>query len=532
MEFGAGAYGCEVPSNITKDVLGLSVRVGCNALGKLHSETRKNPWWAITSCVFHAGTIDYNTQQPLIDRIVSLGPKFAYDRKAGETLESAYVEGMKRLARLCAVMPISPQFWQSRISMLVVASRVYQEIVGAPGSEFANKATSDQATRVDLVRTMTEGFALDSRDLISLLYARPEMFLPGYKFSMGAKLTQAYRSAQRAAMLESIGLPSNYFETPFNGLGLFEEYNAPARNDATNLGAKTQDLLLEYLGDPNAIAADRHVTYWAARAAYYFNGGKSIIPKRIKMEDLQRPYDPVFNRKYQDKKGGPLKVGMATPYYHKVLGYAAPSAKAAKNANNLKAIVDPFRTDFQNFRRDDLIDYPFTFSAVKQAIQRLGAQEGVSPAAIQVAAWAFGVCTSAQGEDKIYLGKGATFYCKNEFRQLVQDEKATTPPRIYLLDNPRDRAAYEKLESSLYERYTNKKGKPARRAIKQNPNKDEPWFGGRNRFKGDERYLEFSEKLEANKERYRIVGKALRDSSRGTDDDAVYMGEEGFTLGE
>ena len=299
---------------------GLPIKIGCDALTALRAQTQIDPWWAVVSTIMHAGGITYDIQQPFADRIALLSPAKMLD--------------WNRIF----FMVDGAQYWPSRAVMLHIGARHFFDYTknGRDPERILNLSVARKFAQELGHRIRTEGRIEAAKIILG------HIKLPCGSLGLQMRLP----SRKTVAQAELFGLGDGELDlltekaTREHPL-VREARAAPVTIRALGFGRKSANLLLEYLGDPEAVAVDRHVTYWAFRGVPGKRGG-------------------VLKREFKQMRAG------------RIIGRTRDTGLFA--------------------RGDEITDE--VFDKVTAIVHRAADRCGVEPAALQVAAWAWGVCTT------------------------------------------------------------------------------------------------------------------------------------------
>jgi hypothetical protein len=325
-----------------------SVGYGANALAYLRRRTAQDPWFAVVSGIMHAGQIDYNIQQPIAERLLKHPPEVAFDMERVFKL----TEGAQDRARV--------------VGGLGIGAHCYRRFCKdkrdcTPGS---GKLSRNGERLIECLRTSTIVFTPAEIDFMQRAQVKDRPIGPrgegGYTYKSLLKALQDRKRVVRVPHGSGWGM---------RGAGL---------------GAKTRNLVAEYMGCDDAVAVDRHVGNWLANST-----GRLAWVQRVKVT-----------------KRDSLGRNLGKMWLNKPVMLTRSKSQAKRLRSQGFPAVDSGAVG----------GYP-TFGLLKRELQEMARECGVAPATLQVAAWAQNVC---EGERKgkganreIYLGEGKTDSCSN-----------------------------------------------------------------------------------------------------------------------
>lgn len=336
---------------------------GKQALQYLRDRTREDPWWATASIVMHAGRVSYNSQQPVVEEIVPAGPG-AVDNLASaidlhSQARSKIGRGLQDWARIAAALPVAAACHRSFCQQ--------GECVGKHG-----KLTPKGHSLIECMRSAEYKFS----DAEIEAAKRAPAFNPNYKTLFDSMADQKIITQKGAHWVRK----------------------------GTGIGAKSRNLMAEYIGCDDAVAVDTHVANWvsaAGRLAW-------VQPVVILRTDKRGRAIPGRNKDGSIKRNKAGKIVQA----RETQLLKTRWAKDPVAIEGLKK--DGYNVETHMPAR--------VFALFKREFQGMAAGCGVSPAVLQVGAWAQGTCNavSTEGrrygaavENAIYLGKGKYDSCAN-----------------------------------------------------------------------------------------------------------------------
>lgn len=342
---------------------GFAVEYGTKALQYLRDRSREDPWWAAASIVMHAGRVNYNSQQPIIEEIVPGGPA------AVETVADA----IDTVARVRSKMGRGPQDWARIAAALPVASACYRRFcqLGSCSGKHG-KLTADGHSMIECMRSGEHTFS----DAEIEAAKRAPSYNPNYKTLFESMVEQ------------KVIMPSG---------GRWVR-------KGTGIGAKSRNLMAEYLGCDNAVAVDTHVANWVSTT------GRLVWIQPVvalRFDKLGRPV-PGRNKDGSIKRNKQGKVVQARETLHLKTRWA----KDPRVIEGLKR--DGYHVETNMSEKQ--------FAMFKREFQAMADQCGTPAADLQVGAWAQGTCEAVSSEGRrygaavsnsIYLGKGKTDSCAN-----------------------------------------------------------------------------------------------------------------------
>lgn len=305
---------------------------GKSALAYLRRRTRENPWFAVASGVMHAGQIDYNRQQPYVEKVVAAGPVAALDFRTVAKL----AKGAQDYSRIVAALPL--------------ASGCYQRHCGPDGRACVSRDGHMTQAAHEVMECLRVGeLPLSSADvatLDSIIAQKATKERPAK--SIFAVLKNTKRIKHRDGQWVKIG---------------------------TNIGPKVRNMMAEYFGCSTGVAVDRHVGNWLAN-----NSGRLAWIQKVKITKT-------------DAIGRKRSVVVEAPVRY---------VKSQKEMTALRAQGIPAVSG-------SALSSPPTFALFKKTMLDLAAECGQEPAAVQVAAWAQGVCEDLRKKPVTHIELGAGY---------------------------------------------------------------------------------------------------------------------------
>jgi hypothetical protein len=314
-------------------------RYGAQALAYLRRRTHENPWFAVVSGIMHAGQISYNAQQPVAERLLHHSPDVAFD--------------IERTAKIIAGAQDAGRI----LPALTIGAYCYRKYCKS-STDCAPAPSGDLSQR--------------GERLIECLRTTKRRIMPAeIKFLQSTVWKQL---GPRGASTQTLWQKLN------ERVKLQREGEAYYMRGA-GLGAKTRNLVAEYMGCDNAVAVDRHVGNWLANSV-----GRLAWVQRVQVTR-------------RDKTTGRSR---GTFWRQGVVTFTRSKAEARRLRDQGIAALD-----------SGAAGQPKTFALMKREIHRMAKQCDIRPAELQVAAWAQGVCESV-GQVKatsIALGEGDHVSC-------------------------------------------------------------------------------------------------------------------------
>lgn len=327
---------------------------GATALDYLRKRTRDDPWFAAASGVMHAGRIGYNIQQRFAEKVTAAGPEAVIDiAGAVKTIGRA-----QDFARIVASFPVAAACYR----------RFCQQ--GSCVSQHGN-LSNDGESLVECMRSAE--YAFSDSDIEAAKTA--SSFNPAYPSLWDSMVAQKVIT-QRGGKWTRVG---------------------------TGVGAKTRNLVAEYLGCDNAVAVDTHVANWLSAT------GRLVWIQQVERKRFDVRGRPIYAREpgggCRKNKQGKCVQARDTLYL---------KTRFAKGPE----IVEGMRADGYHVT-DTMTDRQFAM--MKREFQAMAAGCGAAPAVLQVGAWAQGTCDAVSAgrrygaavKGSIYLGEGKTDSCGN-----------------------------------------------------------------------------------------------------------------------
>lgn len=335
----------KVPARCNWSDLGsFATDYGAKALGYLRKRTQADPWFAFASGVMHAGQIDYNRQQPVVEKVVTAGPEAVMSY--ADTAKM--VKGAQDYARIVAALPLS--------------AACYRRYCGPDGR--ACMATHGK---------MSKG----AEDATECLRSHEEVLSDDDVATL-----KRLRQVDEGGSGERPDRPGlTVFETLLKTKRLHFKNGRWVKVGA-NIGPKVRNMMAEYLGCPTGVAVDRHVGNWLTNSV-----GRVAWVQKVTVTK-------------RDAIGRRRKVTLTRPIRF---------VKAESDARRMRAQGVPALSGTA------LSSAP-TFALFKKTLIDMAGECGIEPAALQVGAWAQGVCDGEPGARKrppsgIWLGEGQSDSC-------------------------------------------------------------------------------------------------------------------------
>jgi hypothetical protein len=298
----------------------------------------------------HAGQIDYNTQQPIVEEVAKRSPEF--------------------FLRFSNTASITKNAQEKKKILVGVTYAAHCHVKRNQRDYVSDKGMPQAADDlIECLRQPRKPLRLKPEAVADLKRA---FEIAGYIFEpetgklWDTRPTGASEDEQECKTPPCPSrLPPNLKRTGDGGYVV----------TGAGMGPKTRNMAGEYFGCDTAVAVDRHVANWLANRA-----GRLAW------------YQTVLLPKF-DKNG--RRIGMQRK--NAVVTFTTSEAESR-------------RMRARGFAATSSLSYG-VMATMKRALLQMGHECGVPPAELQVAAWADGVCSS--GVESLFLGDGAHASCEN-----------------------------------------------------------------------------------------------------------------------